>query len=95
MARRKFLCQQENCRRVQGIGQAENCTLPQIALAWVAAQGMISIPGTTKPDRLTENFNSRDVDLTEEDTQNMRKLVDVLRPQGDRYNEIAAKAIGN
>ncbi|KAL4916563.1 hypothetical protein BDW62DRAFT_202550 [Aspergillus aurantiobrunneus] len=33
----------------------KKCALPQIALAWVAAQGMISIPGTTKPGRLEEN----------------------------------------
>jgi diketogulonate reductase-like aldo/keto reductase len=56
---------------------------------------MISIPGTTKAERAVENFGSRNIELTEEELRSMRKLVDVLKPQGDRYNEIAAKNIGN
>jgi len=69
--------------------------LPQIALAWVAAQGIISIPGTTKPGRLEENWASRNIELTDEELNYMRAIVDSLKPQGDRYNEIAAKYIGN
>jgi diketogulonate reductase-like aldo/keto reductase len=55
---------------------------------------MISIPGTTKPGRLVENFSSRDIELTEEEIKDMRKLVDALKPQGDRYNEVAMRNIG-
>jgi diketogulonate reductase-like aldo/keto reductase len=67
----------------------------QVALAWVAAQGIISIPGTTKPSRLEENWASRDIELTEEELKLMRATIDKLKPQGDRYNEVAAKDIGN
>ncbi|KAF4336582.1 aldo keto reductase [Fusarium beomiforme] len=76
------------------LAKRKNCTLPQVALAWVAAQGMISIPGTTKPERLVENFASTDIELTEEEIKDMRKLVDALKPQGDRYNEVAMRNIG-
>jgi diketogulonate reductase-like aldo/keto reductase len=69
--------------------------MAQAALAWVAAQGMIALPGTTRPGRLEENWASRDIDLTEEDLKEMRTLVDTLKPQGNRYSELAAKAIGN
>jgi aryl-alcohol dehydrogenase-like predicted oxidoreductase len=76
------------------LAKRKKCTLPQVALAWVAAQGMISIPGTTKPERLVENFASRDIELTEQEVKDMRKLVDALKPQGDRYNEVAMRNIG-
>ncbi|KAI9924671.1 hypothetical protein MW887_006946 [Aspergillus wentii] len=48
-----------NKRIVDGfkdLATRKKCTLPQISRAWVAAQGMISIPGTTKPGRLEENW---------------------------------------
>lgn len=76
------------------LARKKKCTLPQVAIAWVHAQGMIAIPGTTKPDRLVENFSSREIKITEDEQREMRKLVDALKPQGDRYNEIAMRNIG-
>ena len=52
---------------------------------------MISIPETTKPGRLEENWASKDIELTDEELQHMHAIVDSTKPQGDRYNEIAAK----
>lgn len=77
------------------LAKRKGCTLPQIALAWVAAQGLLSIPGTTKPERLMENWNSRNIELDASDVAYMREIVDALKPQGDRYNEVAAMDIGN
>ncbi|KAK0388787.1 hypothetical protein NLU13_5030 [Sarocladium strictum] len=77
------------------IAKRKGCTVAQVALAWVAAQGMIALPGTTKPERLVENWTSRDIDLTEEELKEMRATINQLKPQGDRYNEVAAKDIGN
>jgi len=73
------------------VAERKKCTLPQIILAWVAARGMISIPETTKPGRLEENWASKDIELTDEELQHMHAIVDSTKPQGDRYNEIAAK----
>ncbi|RJE19132.1 reductase [Aspergillus sclerotialis] len=87
-----------NKRIVDGfkdLAKHKKCTLPQIALAWVAAQGMISIPGTTKPGRLQENWDSRNIELTDDEIKDMRTVIDSLKPQGDRYNEIAERYIGN
>jgi diketogulonate reductase-like aldo/keto reductase len=66
-----------------------------VALAWVMSQGMIPIPGTTKPHRLEENFASRDVELTEEEKEEMRKILDSLKPHGNRYNERAQAMVGH
>ena len=79
----------------KALAKTKGCTVAQVALAWVAAQGMIAIPGTTKPSRLEENWASRDIDLTEEELKEMRALINKLKPQGNRYNEEALVNIGN
>lgn len=70
-------------------------TVSQIALAWVASQGMIAIPGTTKASRLEENWASRDVELTEEDKQEMRKIIDAAKPHGNRYAPAQQAMVGH
>ncbi|KAL6363037.1 hypothetical protein LRP88_02438 [Fusarium phalaenopsidis] len=49
------------------LASRKSATVTQIALAWVAAQGMIAIPGTTKQKRMEENFASRDIEFTDEE----------------------------
>ncbi|KAJ9191061.1 hypothetical protein DTO021D3_7689 [Paecilomyces variotii] len=71
------------------------CTTAQIALAWVAAQGMIAIPGTTKAKRLEENWASRDIDLTEEEKREMRKVIDAAKPHGNRYAPAQQALVGH
>ncbi|CAH0052434.1 unnamed protein product [Clonostachys solani] len=73
----------------------KGCTLPQIALAWVAAQGMIAIPGTTKVQRLEENFSSRNVDLTDEEKKEIRQIVNDAKPAGNRYGPAHQAMVGH
>lgn len=61
--------------------------MAQIALAWVASQGLIAIPGTTNPGRLEENFGSRNVDLSEEEKVEVRKVIDGYKPSGNRFSD--------
>lgn len=70
---------------IKKLADRKGCTLTQIALAWVAAQGLIAIPGTTKSKRLEENWASRDVELTDEEKQQIRKLLETAKPHGNRY----------
>jgi aryl-alcohol dehydrogenase-like predicted oxidoreductase len=69
--------------------------LTQIALAWVAAQGFIAIPGTTKPGRLEENWASRDVELGEEEKGELRRIIDSAKPQGNRYGAAHQAMVGH
>lgn len=69
--------------------------LTQIALAWVAAQGFIAIPGTTKPGRLEENWASRDVELSEEEKGELRRIIDSAKPQGNRYSAAHQAMVGH
>ncbi|KAI8239358.1 hypothetical protein K4K55_001900 [Colletotrichum sp. SAR 10_96] len=80
---------------IKKLADKKGCTLPQIALAWVAAQGMIAIPGTTKAKRLEENWASRDVELTEEEKKEMRRIIDAAKPHGTRYGPSHQALVGH
>jgi aryl-alcohol dehydrogenase-like predicted oxidoreductase len=80
---------------IKKLAARKNCTTSQIALAWVAAQGFIAIPGTTKASRLEENWASRDIELTEEEKQEMRRIIDVAKPHGNRYSPEHQALVGH
>lgn len=80
---------------IKKLAVRKGCTISQIALAWVAAQGFIAIPGTTKPKRLEENFASRDIELTEEEKKEMRKIIDAAKPHGNRYAPAYEALVGH
>ncbi|CAN8103194.1 unnamed protein product [Discula destructiva] len=80
---------------IQKLAKRKGCTVTQIALAWVMAQGMIPIPGTTKPTRLEENWASGSVELTAEELKEMRAIVDSAKPHGARYNAAAQATVGH
>lgn len=81
--------------QVKKLAEKKGCTTPQIALAWVASQGMIAIPGTTKAARLEENFTSREVELSEEEKREMRRIIDAAKPYGNRYAEAQQAMVGH
>ncbi|PNH37661.1 hypothetical protein VD0004_g9141 [Verticillium dahliae] len=80
---------------IKKLATRKGCSLTQIALAWVAAQGMIAIPGTTKSTRLEENFASRDVELSEDERKELRRIIDSAKPVGNRYNEAQQALVGH
>lgn len=80
---------------IKKLASRKGCTLSQVALAWVAAQDMIAIPGTTKANRLEENWASRKVELTEEEKKQFREILDSVKPQGNRYNERNQAMVGH
>ncbi|TFK55954.1 Aldo/keto reductase [Heliocybe sulcata] len=80
---------------IKKLAARKGCTTTQIALAWVMAQGMIPIPGTTKAKRLEENFAAGDIELTEEELKAMRQIVDSAKPVGNRYSETNQALVGH
>ncbi|KAJ3463462.1 hypothetical protein MRS44_008248 [Fusarium solani] len=77
------------------LASRKSATVTQIALAWVAAQGMIAIPGTTKPKRMEENFASRDIEFTDEELKEMRRIIDTTKPHGNRCSERDEATVGH
>lgn len=80
---------------IQKLAARRGCKVTQIALAWVVAQGMIPIPGTTKAHRLEENWACRDIELTEEEKQEMRRIIDAAKPHGERYGAAGKAMVGH
>ncbi|KAJ5325660.1 hypothetical protein N7541_011522 [Penicillium brevicompactum] len=90
-----FYKNKEIVEAIKGIAARKGCKISQIALAWVATQGMIAIPGTTKAARLEENWASRDIELTEEEQKEMRKIIDAAKPHGNRYGPAHQAMVGH
>lgn len=80
---------------IKKIATRKGCRISQVALAWVASQGLIPIAGTTKASRLEENWASRDIDLTDEDKAEMRKIIDKAKPHGERYAPAQQAMVGH
>lgn len=80
---------------IKKLATKKGCTTTQVALAWVAAQGMIPIPGTTKAKRLEENWASRDIEFTREEMEEMRRIVEDAKPVGDRFNAMFGSLVGH
>ncbi|KAJ5932517.1 hypothetical protein N7516_007006 [Penicillium verrucosum] len=80
---------------IKKLATRKGCKISQIALAWVVSQGLIPIPGTTKAARLEENWASRDIELTEEEKQEMRRIIDAAKPHGNRYGPAHQALVGH
>ena len=77
-------------RPVLEMAAAKGCTAPQLALAWVLAQGVVPIPGTKRQKYLEENLAALDVTLTAEELARLDALFPVGAARGDRYGAAAA-----
>lgn len=68
---------------IESLAKRKGATVPQIALAWVRAQGAIPIPGATTEERLLENM--KDVELSEEELLKIAGFLKELPVLGGRY----------
>jgi aryl-alcohol dehydrogenase-like predicted oxidoreductase len=75
--------------RVQEIAKQKHCTVAQLAIAWVLAQGddVIPIPGTKHKARLLENLGALKVTLTPADMAAIASAVPAGAVKGTRYPE--------
>ncbi len=74
----------------------KNATPAQIALAWLLAQKpwIVPIPGTTRLNRLEENINSVNIQLTVEDLRQINEAAAKIQIEGSRYPEALEKMTG-
>jgi hypothetical protein len=80
-----------NLRLLDGlepIARDQGCTMAQLALAWVLAQGdfIVPIPGTTRLDHFEENLRAMDVRLDEATLKALDAVVNPHTVAGPRYN---------
>ncbi len=65
----------------------KGCSLPQLAIAWVLAQGadVTPIPGMKTRTHLNDNLGALQVALSGAEEQELRRLVDALQVRGERH----------
>jgi len=82
-------------RHIEELAQQKNCTPAQLALAWVLAQGddMVPIPGTTSQRHLEENLGVLDIKFSSEELKRINEIAPQGIAAGDRYPEMAMKAV--
>jgi aryl-alcohol dehydrogenase-like predicted oxidoreductase len=74
-------------RRIEAIAEEKGCTLAQLALAWVLAQGehVVPIVGTKRRKYLEENVAALELKLTSEDIRRLDESMPRGAAAGDRY----------
>jgi len=77
------------------IAQSLNCSLNQLAIAWVLAKGnqVVPIPGTTKIDNLKSNLGALKVNLTPSMISQINAISEGVEIIGTRYPEAMMKAV--
>lgn len=77
------------------VAKAKNITLPQLALAWLLAQGddIFPIPGSSRIDRLESNLKSLSVSLSKEEESFMRQLAQGVA--GGRFQDMTGYSFGD
>ncbi|MEV4347811.1 aldo/keto reductase [Actinoplanes sp. NPDC049596] len=83
----------EQLRRV---AEAKGCTVAQLVIAWVAAQGddIIPLVGARTRTRLAEALPALDITLTAEDLAAIERAVPRGSARGDRYPAFAMSSLG-
>ncbi len=56
------------------IGKKHNKTVAQVILRWLTQRGVVVIPKSVRRERMEENFNSLDFELTAEEMEAIRAL---------------------
>ncbi|GAA6056060.1 hypothetical protein JCM3770_007005 [Rhodotorula araucariae] len=87
-----------NYRIVEEFGRlakAKGCTPAQLALAWLIHQGdnIIPIPGTKSEKYLVENFAAGEIDLSQDELAEIRRVIEANQPVGTRYQEEGMKSL--
>ncbi len=77
------------------IAKAKGCTVAQLAIAWVMAQGndIVPIPGTRKVDRLEENLEAAFVILSDDERAAIENASPPEAVSGTRYPEAAMAGV--
>ncbi len=75
--------------QIKEIATEKNCTPAQLALAWLLAQGedIIPIPGTKRRERVKENLQAIEIELTNDDLGRIEKVAPLGAAAGTRYPE--------
>ncbi|MGN9790524.1 aldo/keto reductase [Streptomyces sp. OZ13] len=78
------------------VAEAKGCTVAQLAIAWVAAQGdeIVPLVGARTRERLAEALPAMELTLTADDLAEIEKAVPLGAARGDRYPAAFMSGLG-
>jgi aryl-alcohol dehydrogenase-like predicted oxidoreductase len=81
----------ELAAQVKSLAHRKGCTPPQLALAWLLAQGhdVVPIPGTKRIKYLEDNAGAIDVHLTGEELREIDAVFPPNAAAGARYTDMS------
>jgi len=82
-------------RRLEEIASAKECSLAQLALSWLLAQGqdIVPITGTKRREYLEDNLKALQVQLSKDDLAHIDQAAPRGAAKGLRYPEASMKAV--
>jgi aryl-alcohol dehydrogenase-like predicted oxidoreductase len=81
----------ELVEHVKKLAESKGCTTPQLALAWLHAQGdfVVPIPGADRPEYVAENVGALDVQLSKNEVDAINDVFPLNAAAGARYTDMA------
>jgi aryl-alcohol dehydrogenase-like predicted oxidoreductase len=81
---------------IKAVAHAKGCTMAQVAIAWVLAQGddIVPIPGTKRRKYLEENAQAVDITLSKDEIEKLEQSFPRQAASGLRYPEFQLKMLG-
>jgi aryl-alcohol dehydrogenase-like predicted oxidoreductase len=78
------------------VAETKGCTVAQLAIAWVAAQGedIVPLAGARSRERLAEALPATELNLTADDLAEIEKAVPPGAARGDRYPSAFMSGLG-
>ncbi|RMB87863.1 aldo/keto reductase [Streptomyces shenzhenensis] len=83
-------------KALRQVAEAKRCTVAQLAIAWVAAQGddIVPLVGARTRERLAEALPAAELNLTADDLAAIEKAVPPGAARGDRYPSAFMSGLG-
>ncbi len=81
---------------IRAIAQAHGCTMAQVVIAWLLAQGedVVPIPGTKRRSYLEQNIAATEIELTAAELASLDRALPAGVTAGLRYPEFQLKGMG-
>lgn len=76
------------------IGEKYNKTIAQVILRWLTQRGVVAIPKSVRKERMEENFNSLDFELSVEDMEVIKTLDTKTSSFFDHRDPVMVKWLG-
>jgi diketogulonate reductase-like aldo/keto reductase len=77
------------------IGKKYNKSVAQVILRWLTQRGVVAIPKSVRKERIVENFNIFDFELTEKDMNEIKDLDTKESLFFDHRNPVMVKQLGS